>query len=283
MLDVFELTDEDFSFIQDLTYQHIGVNLTEAKRPLLVSRLSKRLKSLGLSSFKEYRVRLQEHPEELEVMANLLTTNVTYFFREDHHFNFLKEEVLPHIEERSDQQCHPPKIKGWSAGCSTGEEAYSTAIVLDDYFRNRRGWDYKILASDINTQVLEEARKGIYPEEKVKNVPRAMLQRYFKAGTGENTGMFQVKDFLRARVIFTRINLSREEEYPKVEDLDFIFCRNVFIYFDQESQEKILHSFAKRLRPGGHLFLGHSETIDRRFQGGNPWRLVSHTVYRKEA
>jgi len=282
LLNVLELTDKDFAYIKELTYDHIGVNLTEAKRSLMVSRLSKRLKTLGLSSFKEYIMRLQENPEEMEVLANLLTTNVTYFFREPHHFDFLKEEVLSSIKEQAETELRSPKVKGWSAGCSTGEEAYSIAIVLSEYLGNSKDWDFRILASDINTQVLQEASQGIYLKEKLGNVSPSLLRRYFKAGTGENEGLFKIKDFLKNKVIFTRINFAKEEDYPRANDIDFIFCRNVFIYFDQAGQEKVLNQFHKRLRPGGYLFLGHSETINQPTRERGDWRLVSHTVYRKE-
>lgn len=278
---LFQLDDKEFENLRTLTYSSIGVNLTQAKKPLIISRLSKRLRQLDFDSFQQYIDFLEETPEEMEVMANLLTTNVTKFFREIHHFNYLQEEVLPKIVEKAEAGHRPFKVRAWSAGCSTGEEPYTIAIVLHNFFHKHKEWDFKVLASDVNSQVLKEASDGIYHKDRVKGISYDFLKRYFALGQGVNQGLFRVKDFLKEKVAFRRINLIREEEYPKGQELDFIFCRNVFIYFDRESQENIISMYSRRVRQGGFLFLGHSETISVRSPVARQWKLVKHTVYQK--
>ncbi len=275
------LSDREFNFFKKTIYDHIGVNLTDAKRPLVISRLSKRLKILEIGSFSDYCKYLQNNPGEIEDFANILTTNVTKFFREKYHFDFLSDTVLPRIVKMEEKNMHPPRVKGWSAGCSTGEEPYSIAIALDDFFKKHKKWDYRVLASDINTQVLQEAKEGVYVQEKAEDVSKALFKNYFTLGVENSDGLFRVKDAIKKKVNFAKINLAKPQEYPRSDDMDFIFCRNVFIYFDQEGQRKVLKNFYQRLRKGGYLFLGHSETI-RGYKEEGIWEQVYHTVYRKK-
>lgn len=281
MTEIFKLNDAEFKCIREITYTHTGVNLTEGKKPLIVSRMSKRLRQLGFKSFAEYCRYLKQNHDELETMTNLITTNVTKFFREMHHFEYLRNTVLPLIIKDAATGSRPHRIKAWSAGCSTGEEPYSIAIVLDDFLQQAKGWDFSLLASDVNSQVLKHAADGIYKRERVKGIPYELLTKYFAMGTGSNKGLFKIKEPLRNKIKFKNINLFREEEYPRLSDLDIIFCRNVFIYFDRESQNWILQRFANRLSEGGHLFLGHSETISIESPVSKSWKLVQHTVYQK--
>ncbi|MGI6307910.1 MAG: CheR family methyltransferase [Dethiobacteria bacterium] len=276
-----ELSTRDFQTVRQVVYKTIGINLTEAKRALVVSRLSKRLRELELETFAQYLQFLQESPGEAEIMFNYLTTNVTRFFREQYHFEYLCLECLPYWESRAQKDPGKKKIRAWSAGCSTGEEPYTIAMVLNDYFQGKKEWSINILASDVNTSVLEKARAGIYTQQEVEGIPYSYLKKYFKLGTGSNKGFFKVKKMLQDLVAFHWINLASPEKYPAAGFLDLIFCRNVFIYFDREIRSKILERFHRSLRPGGLLFLGHSESINTMDGRNGRWRVLRHTVYER--
>ncbi|MGM0370630.1 MAG: CheR family methyltransferase [Bacillota bacterium] len=268
-----EISEKIFNHISDLIYQKIGVHLPQKKKAMVNSRLSKRIRKLGLKDFEAYCQYLENNKEELLHLFNTLTTNVTHFFREKHHFDFLCENVFPEIKrDKADK-----KIRCWSAGCSSGEEAYTLAILLAEFFSD--SWDLKILASDINTEVLTVAQQGIYHQRQVKKIPYDLLKKYFKLGTGENQGLFKVKAKLKNLIEFRRSNLN-QKHYPIKSDLDFIFCRNVFIYFNSETQNKILNRFHHYLKAGGYLFLGHSESIDKDEQE-NKWQSIGKTIYKK--
>ncbi len=173
------------------------------------------------------------------------------------------------------------KITAWSAGCSTGEEPYTLSLVLHNYFKDMSGWDIKILASDINTEALENARKGIYSYQEVKNIPYNYLKTYFKMGTGSNQGLFKVKEVLQRPVEFKKINLASLGQQSLPGPFSIIFCRNVFIYFDHQLRAKVLRQFYQNLMPGGLLFVGHSESVDTSNQSLGKWRMVKHTIYEK--
>lgn len=277
---VCELSDQEFNVIRRMVYESIGVNLTDAKRMLVVSRLTKRLRNLGLGSFAQYLDFLRQNPAEVATMFNCITTNVTKFFREEQHFAFLRQEYLPRLEVAAKGQAGK-KIRVWSAGCATGEEPYTLAMVFHHFFAGKNGWDIKILASDVNTETLEKARKGVYSRQEVENVPFELLKKYFKLGTGSNQGYFKIKEVLQSLVEFRRINLTASQDYPISEPLDIVFCRNVFIYFDKETQSKVLQRYHSHLKPKGLLFLGHSESINTTTGLGNNWRQVGHTVYER--
>lgn len=264
-----------------MIYDSIGVNLTDAKRALTVSRLSKRLRELNLNSISQYLDLVKSDPLELETMFNLITTNVTKFFREPHHFDYLLEHFLPVWESGISDQRAAKSVRIWSAACSTGEEPYTIAMVLHRYFTGRSGRSAKILASDINTEALKKSKEGLYKRQEVEGIPYDYLTQYFKLGTGMNKGLFRIKDVLKNMINFRRINLSGKEDYPISGELDIIFCRNVFIYFDRETQKRILSRFYKHLKPGGLLCLGHSESINTANSGGERWHLIKHTIYEK--
>lgn len=276
-----DLSAKDFQAVQQIVYDSIGVNLTEAKKALVVSRLSKRLRELKMQTFAQYFQFLHESPAETEVMFNYLTTNVTRFFREEHHFEHLCREYLPNWESQVQTGRGEKKIRAWSAGCSTGEEPYTLAMVLQDYFRGKREWSLNILASDINTAVLEKGALGMYSRQEVEGIPYNYLRKYFKLGTGPNEGYFKAKKMLRDLVAFRRINLVSPEKYPAAGSFNMIFCRNVFIYFDRETRRDILKRFHRCLQPGGLLFLGHSESINTLDERNGCWRVLRHTVYEK--
>ncbi|MBM7555913.1 CheR family methyltransferase [Halanaerobacter jeridensis] len=268
-----EISEKIFNHISDLIYQEIGVHLPQKKKAMVNSRLSKRIRKLGLQDFEDYCQYLENNKQELLHLFNTLTTNVTHFFREKHHFDFLCNNVLPQVKDEKAGK----KVRGWSAGCSSGEEAYTLAILLSEFFN--QSWDTKILATDINTEVLNAAQKGIYHQRQVKKVPYELLTKYFQLGTGENKGLFKVKSKLKKLVQFRRSNLN-QNQYPIKSKLDFIFCRNVFIYFNDKTQNKILNRFHKHLKPEGYLFLGHSESINTEEREGK-WESVYKTVYQK--
>ncbi len=275
-----ELSLKDFQTIRQIVYETIGVNLTEAKKALVISRLSKRLRELKLTTFAQYFHLLRDNPEEFDIMFNYLTTNVTKFFREKYHFEHLYQKYLPSLESKADED-GKKKIRAWSAGCSTGEEPYTLAMVLHDYFQQKKRWSINILASDVNTTVLGKAEAGVYTKQEIEGIPYDYLKKYFKLGVGSNEGLFRAKKTLQDLIIFRRINLVSPERYPATGSLNFIFCRNVFIYFDREIRRKILEHFYRCLLPGGLLFLGHSESINTSGSQDERWRMLRHTVYRR--
>jgi len=269
----FQFTDRDFRCLQRLVARHTGITLSPAKRDMLYSRLARRLRALGLRRFKEYCSLLQEdgHGEELRHFTNAVTTNLTAFFREPHHFDYLREEFLPAMMERRAQV---RRLRIWSAGCSTGEEPYSIAITLADAVPPE--WDVRILATDLDSNVLDRARRGIYSEERTAEVPERLKRKWFLRGRGENRDKVRVRRELRDMIRFRQLNLMHE--WPMRGPFDAIFCRNVIIYFDKPTQSRLMDRFADILADDGRLFLGHSETLYRvtdRFQ------LLGRTIYRK--
>jgi chemotaxis protein methyltransferase CheR len=268
----FELTDEVFYLFSDLIYKASGIRLTYQKKNLLVSRLMKRLKSLGIESFYHYYQFIKKDHSEFIQMLNCIATNTTKFFREEYHFKFLQDICLPELINKR-------TLNVWSAGCSTGEEAYSIAISIYEVLSKLNGLrpEVTILGTDISTSAIEFAKRGIYEEEQLPgNLAPTYLKRYFLKGAGEYLGMIKVKDFIKEMVRFERLNL-KDKFYPVMKDFDIIFCRNVMIYFSQEMKEYVLNQFYNHLSEGGYLFLGHSEALLNR-KGFKP---VYISVYKK--
>jgi len=260
------LTQEDFARIRQLIYQRAGIVLAEHKREMVYSRLAKRLRHHGLTRFSDYLSRLERQPEarEWEAFTNALTTNLTAFFREAHHFPLLAD----HVRGR------PGPVRVWSAAASTGEEPYSIAMTLSEALGSRSG-DARVVATDIDTDALARAEAGIYPLEQVHKLDPERLRRFFQRGTGRQAGLARVRPELRSMVEFSPLNLLAPG-WPVSGPFDAIFCRNVMIYFDKETQARILERFAPLLKPDGLLFAGHSENfsyITRTF------RLRGQTVY----
>ena len=272
------ISDDDFDAFRALIYEASGISLSDGKRALVCSRLSKRLRQLGLVTYSDYYDYLQSQDPngaELQEMINCITTNKTEFFREAHHFQFLRQKLFPQWQERA-KLTGGRRLRIWSAACSTGEEPYTIAMTLAEHFRNLAAWDAKILASDIDTEVLARARSGIYAAERMDGITAEMLPRYFLRGMGAHAGKFRVRPEVQRLVTFRQINFV-EEVWPIRAKFDAIFCRNALIYFNRESQKKIVNRLIDHLAPGGHLFLGHSENADWLTE-----RLVilGQTVYR---
>ena len=262
------LQEKEFALFRDLIYRIAGINMSPAKKPLVTSRLAKRLKHHGLASYGEYfqMITAANGETELQMAVDLLTTNETHFFREPKHFDFLRQRILP---ERK-----PGKpLRIWSAACSSGEEPYSIAMLLDEAL-GCAPWE--IVASDLSTRVLEKARIGLYPIERVPEIPLHYLSNYCLKGTGTQEGTLLIERKLRERVQFMQYNLT--ETPPKLGEFDAIFLRNVMIYFDQETKRQVVKRLLSLLSPGGHFFVGHSETLN----GINEdVQLVQPAVYRK--
>ncbi|MEW6739364.1 MAG: CheR family methyltransferase [Nitrospirota bacterium] len=258
---------------QNLIYTTAGIRLSSQKKGLLSSRFLKRLKKLGIDSLHEYYRKVKDDNDELVEMLNCISTNTTHFFRESHHFEYLKNKVIPELLRIKSSE---KTIRIWSAGCSTGEEPYSIAITLREALGDMRGWDIKVLATDISTKVLDAAQRGIYEYEAVSDMPEGVVRRYFLKGAGENIGKVKVRDFLKDMIRFRRLNL-KDGAYPFKRKFDVIFCRNVMIYFDESMKQHVLSMFHRHLSDSGHLFLGHSETM----LGSNGFKPVFITVYKK--
>lgn len=264
-----DVSDEDMLLFQHLFQQYIGLHLPLSKKTLLCSRFSRRLGELNLSCLREYYnlISLPKQQEERQRAIDLITTNETYFFRERRHFDVLREEILPLIPARQ-------LMRVWSAASSTGEEAYSLAMLLNDC---RPDGPWRIFASDISQRVLTFARRGLYPMVRGQNIPDAYLTRFCLCGTGDYDGHFLVNQKLRAQVQFDQRNLLRLPD-DMDEQFDVIFLRNVIIYFDFQTKVEVIRSVARKLKPGGWLVVGHSESLH-----GMPTGLQMHTpsIYRR--
>ncbi|MDP1946020.1 MAG: protein-glutamate O-methyltransferase CheR [Nitrospirota bacterium] len=269
----YTITPKEFENFRALIYQECGISLNDSKKTLLVSRLSKRLRMLELDSFQAYydRVAGETDGEEFTLLLDLVSTNKTDFFREPKHFDFLREQILPTLQSTR-------RVRIWSSASSSGEEPYTIAMTLHDSVPDPERWDCKILASDISTRVLAKAASGIYEADRVRDLPPDLVERHFLKGKGERAGMIKVKPHLIEMVRYRRINLM-DDTFPIKGHLDLIFCRNVMIYFDRPTQTQLVNKFHRYLKPGGFLFIGHSENIQSLDQ---PFKAVAPTIYRKE-
>ncbi|MEW6220752.1 MAG: protein-glutamate O-methyltransferase [Thermodesulfobacteriota bacterium] len=270
------LTDEQFRKFSSLVYRLTGIYLRDEKKALLNARLSKRLRAGSFASFDDYfqYVTSDDSGQELVELINSVSTNFTSFFREQDHFDCLVQTVLPELTGRL--RDHRRELTLWSAACSSGEEPYTMAMVLAEYFRQQPGWRYRITGTDISTRVLDRASRGVYSQDQISKVPRELLLRYFKKGVGRSEGLVKVREDLRRQVTFQRFNLM--DPFPWTEAFDVIFCRNVMIYFDQATQQALIDKFHRALLPDGHLFIGHSESLTFI---RHSFRQVATTVYRK--
>lgn len=269
----FEFSDKDFKFIRTLVAEKTGIVLSDAKRDLVYGRLSRRLRHLGIERFSDYCQLLAEGDEdELVQFVNAITTNLTSFFREPHHFDYLGKTLLPILEKQNTHR----KIRIWSAGCSTGEEPYSIAMVVKEMCPRLDRLDVKILATDLDSNVLAKAETGVYDLSRVEGIPKERLRRWFRKGRGENEGTVKVSSELQEMITFRQLNLM--QPWPMKGPFDVIFCRNVVIYFDKPTQRTLFNRYADLLVDGGHLFVGHSETL---FKVTDRFELIGKTVYRK--
>jgi chemotaxis protein methyltransferase CheR len=251
-----------------------------AKKTMLEARLQKRLRALGVPTFRDYCDILFKSPDgsdELVHMIDSVTTNKTDFFREPVHFSILSDTILPEFAADRGVGARAP-FTLWSAGCSSGEEPYTLAIVLSEFAARSPGFKFAIMATDISTRVLNKAKEGIYEESQISMIPLPLKQRYFLRSRDRNKGLVRAASELRAHIAFQRLNLMDEQYQLRTGSIDAIFCRNVIIYFDRETQCRLLGRLCQYLRPGGHLFLGHSETV----HGFDlPLERLASTVYRK--
>ncbi|MFZ6754213.1 CheR family methyltransferase [Undibacterium sp. Dicai25W] len=264
------LKKNEFEWISRFMYDRTGITLNDGKQALVMGRLDKRLRKRGLTAYGDYfaLLGLPGFEDETTVAIDLLTTNETYFFREPKHFDFLQKVIFP-------QYAKQRGLRIWSAASSSGEEAYTIAMMLAEYFPGD-GWE--IIGSDISTQVLEKASRALYPMSAADKIPPSLLKKYCLKGRDEFEDFFLIDSALRSRVRFLPVNLI--EPLPDVGLLDVIFLRNVMIYFDQETKQKLVQRLVEKLRPGGYLFISHSETLNGM---KTALKLVNPSIYRLEA
>ncbi len=271
----FEFTDADFNSLRQLVREVAGISLADCKRELVYSRLSRRLRHHGLASFADYR-RLLASPEgagEMREFTNAVTTNLTAFFRERHHFDYLREAFLkPRLADPGATR----RIRIWCAAVSTGEEAWSAAITVADAIPDWQRWDIRILGTDLDTNVLRTAAAGAYPPDRLQHFAPGQVERHFTRHGSGSEARYQVRPELARMVSFRQLNLT--QPLPMRGPLDVIFCRNVIIYFDKETQRGLFRRMAPLQRPGDLLFLGHSEGL---FKVSGDWSLVGRTIYRR--
>lgn len=274
--DQFVLSSDEFSFICKLVYDHCGIVLDERKREMLYRRLMRRTRDLSINSFTDY-CNLLKSPEgevELPNFINAVTTNLTSFFREEHHFDYMKETFLPDMVRQSGDN---KRLRIWSSACSTGEEPYSIAITLHEALGSSlAGWDAKILATDLDTDVLEACSNGLYRNQRIDDLDVERKRKWFSKGKGSQDGIVKVSDALKELITFKQLNLL--ERWPMTGSFDIIFCRNVLIYFDKATQARLITRYYDLLRPGGLLFLGHSESIAK---GTLDYEFLGRTMFRK--
>lgn len=270
----FSYSDDDFELIRSLLFQHAGISLSPVKKDMVYSRLARRLRHLEMDSFAAYCQRLQDGDDaEFVEFVNALTTNLTAFFRENHHFEFLARTALPELlTSRKTQR----RLRIWSAGCSTGEEPYSIAMVVRELVSGRTSWDIKILATDLDSNVLDKARSGIYGEDRLKSVSNARQQRFFDERPDLQAGERVVSQEARDLITFKQLNLM--ESWPMKGPFDVIFCRNVVIYFDKDTQRRLFERYAEFLADDGYLIIGHSESL---YRVTDKFELLGNTIYRK--
>lgn len=265
-----ELNEKHFKKVSQLVYQFSGINLKDGKEALVRARLMKRLRALRMGSFEEYFKYIESGRggEELSCMIDEMTTNKTFFFRETEHFNYLCEKILPELKDQ--------RLRFWSAACSSGEEPFSLAILLMENLPHMESRDVRILATDISAKMLDKARRAVYEEGTLRDVPRFLLQKYFIKVRKESLLAYQVKDNVSSMVQLAWLNLM--DSWPMRGLFNVIFCRNVMIYFDTPTQQKLINRFWELIEPGGYLFVGHSEslsTISHKF------KYIRPATYRK--
>lgn len=268
---MFELSDREYKYISSRVYDYEGINLTEQKRPLIISRLAKRIRTLGLSGFPQYvdYLKNDETGKEFQILIDAVSTNYSLFFRENHHLEFLNEKILPGSVNRD--------LKIWSAASSTGQEIYSIVMTIMEFEReNNVRLRYSLYASDISRDALTKASAGIFNSHDIKGIPPPIVKRYFLKGTGENEDLVKVRKELIAKIRFFRLNLT--DRTYRLPPMDVIFLRNAIIYFDIPTKTELIDRLHNYLKPGGYLILGHSESlagISEKFE------LKGKTIYRR--
>ncbi len=273
-----ELSDSQFQHLSEFIHTNVGIKMPAEKRLMVQSRLANRLKVLGMNNFDDYLKftfsNTAQGSEEIALMINAITTNLTVFFRENSHFEYLSDVVLPELAQQNLK-----KVELWSAGCSSGQEPYTLSIVMQEFIRENQNSinDYSILATDISSKVLDKAIDAVYPMNEVENLSYDIKKRYFLKSKNQENPTVRVKPETRQKVNFARLNFM-DSSYPKTTQKNVIFCRNVLIYFDKKTQESVVRKLLEHLAPGGYLFLGHSETI---FGMDLPLKTVGPTIFKK--
>ncbi|MFZ5495067.1 MAG: CheR family methyltransferase [Verrucomicrobiota bacterium] len=270
------MRESEFDFIRQLVYQRSRICLDTDKREMVGARLSKRLRATKLGSVTEYcqLLRSPEAGEELAHLIDAISTNHTFFFRENAHFDFVRNQIVPEMQQRQRAE-RWPRFLAWSAACSSGEEPYSLAITLAESLAP--GWDWHIQCSDISHRILDRASRGIYAEDVVERLPPAVVRRHFQKGIGPQAGNYRIRPELRQRLAFHQMNLL-ERDSPLDELFHVIFCRNVMIYFDRPTQQELVNRLARRLVPGGYLLVGHAESLAGI---SHPLQTVRPATYRR--
>lgn len=267
------LSPAEFDRIRELVRLHTGIALSDAKRQLVYGRLARRLRALRLENFSDYIKVLEEGGAEIQEFTNAVTTNLTSFFREPHHFEHLGKEVIPALVSNP---MASRRLRIWCCAASTGEEPYSIAMVLREAQAQLVGWDVKLLATDLDSAVLAHGAAGFYAPERFQGMDPKRVARFFEKAAGEKNGQFRARDELRNLVTFKQLNLMNE--WPMRGPFDAIFCRNVIIYFDKPTQRALFERMARLQRPGDLLFLGHSENL---YRVSDRYELVGRTIYRR--
>lgn len=269
-----DISERTFNRIVELSQKEAGIVLSSSKAPMVKSRLTRRLRKLGIPTFDEYLEYLESADgiHEMNEFISALTTNVTQFFREDHHFEFIQSEIWTKLKTKLDSG---QKVRVWSAGCSNGQEPYTLAMTFMDCDPTIGSKDFKILASDIDLDVLNTAKQAEYSEDQISGIPEAYRNKFLTRFEQTNDMRFKVADSVRSLVTFRRLNLNRS--FPMKGCFDLIMCRNVMIYFDETTQNSLLTQFAKRLEPGGWLMIGHSERLPE--QASKLYTNVGVTTY----
>jgi chemotaxis protein methyltransferase CheR len=273
------LSNDEFEMFRVLIYDTCGINLTLSKKELVKARLTKRLTNTGIDTFKDYYnyvTKVDKSGKELVQLLDHISTNKTDFFREKKHFDFLNTTLLPALIS-SKEQSRNRKLRIWCAASSSGEEPYTLAMTVFNHIKPNNGWDVKILATDISTRILQKAIDGTYKMDLLNDVPPGTTSAHFSKVLVDNTNCYRAKPHLKDIITFRRFNLMTES-FPFKHPFDFIFCRNVMIYFDQETQHTLVKKFYGCLPKNGYLFIGHSETLSKT---DNDFKYIQPAIYQR--
>lgn len=272
-----QMTDADFNRLSTFIYNDLGIKMPDVKKVMLQSRLQKRLSELKMSSFKEYIdfvFSREGQEQEIIRMIDVVTTNKTDFFREPIHFEFLTETAIPQLLAANPNMS---TLRIWSAGCSSGEEPYTLTIVLKEFAARNPGFDFEIMATDLSTKILDKAITAVYGEDRVSVIPMDLKRKYFLKSKDPSSKTVRVIPELRSKVSFRRLNFM-DAQYHVDKEFDIVFCRNVLIYFDRETQQQVINKLSSKLKPNGYFFLGHSESITNM---NVPLKQIKPTIFRK--
>ncbi len=273
----FHYTRKHFDFLRKISNQQTGIVVTDDKFDMFYSRLSRRLRALGLKDFDAYCKYVKNNPDkEMTELVNAVTTNLTSFFREKHHFDYLQNTIIPEFI----QQNAPGSVMNiWCSASSTGEEPYSIAMTINESNLLSSGYDYQLVSTDIDSNVLQTAAQGIYSVSRIEGLDKKLVRKYFQRGKGTNQGKVRFKSIYKRQLSFGLLNLIENTNKWLVKPpLDIIFCRNVLIYFDRDTKLSVVEKFSQILKPGGYLIIGHSESL---FRLTDKFELIGQTIYRK--